>query len=70
MTAKAREYAAFRLPKTLKEKVLKIAKGERRSQSQMLQILVEEAVEHRESAESLKSSEQLIAGSDRLPLNQ
>ena len=57
MRARSREFASIRLPEKLKATVLRIANTEQRTLSQMLRILVEEALERRFSGSGSKAAD-------------
>jgi hypothetical protein len=67
------EYATARMSLKVKAEVEKMAKADRRSLSNMLGILIEEALDHRKSAEEQKKSPErspLMAEHKPLALNQ
>jgi hypothetical protein len=73
MVAKINEYASLRLTPGVRQQVVRIAKAERRTLSQVLRFLVEEALEVRNRRNSLaaeQSLEQLTVKKDPLSLNQ
>lgn len=47
MAAKSKEFASVRLPSPVKQQVVRMARAEKRSLSQMLKLLVEEALAQR-----------------------